>query len=261
MKTLGIAAMALACACIAYFPKASIAGTLPNISGTWYAQGDTWKRCSVDQSGTSVTFRNEQSQTGNGHFVNPSVVQVDWGYMGGHAMRGTISANLNRIDWSNGTYWTRGSGGVPAASPTPNPYRTLQFATERSSETPGPINVLGGWGAVARDGKSAVVCVSFKNERPLTAARVVFEFPLLNRQGETVDTLRLDRRGEFSSNVDIRGWDSLGSWQSGLGHRGYNDNCTVLKLQVAAMSLLSAHVAGYRVDRVEFTDGTVWPSQ
>lgn len=259
VRNFGIALIAVVLTCIAYFPKSSIAGTLPNISGTWYAQGDVFKRCSVDQSGNSVTFRNEQGSTGNGHFVNPSVVQVDWGYMGGHGMRGTISPNLNRIDWGNGTYWTRGSGWVPPATPTPNPYRTLQFATERTSETAGPIQVIDGWGAVARNGKSAVVCVSFKNVRPETATHVVFEFPLLNRQGEVVDTLHLDRRGEFSSNIDIRGWDSLGSWQGGIGHRGFGDNCAVLNLQVAAMSLLQAHVAGYRIQRVQFTDGTEWP--
>ena len=238
-------------------PAALQAGTLPDISGTWWAQGDSAKRCSISQSGNSVTFRNESGDTGNGRFLNPSLVQVDWGYSGGRALRGTISPNLERIDWSNGTYWARASGAGPA--PTPNPYRQLTFATATASRAPGPIAVVDGWGAVERNAKRAVVCVSFKNEGRVDATRVVFAFPLLDRRDDVVETLRLDRRGTFSPGIDIRGWDSLSSWQGGVGHRGYNDNCATLDLGVAALSLKNAHAATYRVERVEFSNGTIWP--
>lgn len=249
-------------ACLAYIVPASgivRAGTLPNISGTWYANGDTSKRCYVTQSGTSVSLRNEQGRTATGTFTDPGTLDTDWGYFGGHHVTGTISAKLNRISWSNGTYWTRASGSYPAPTPTPNPYRGLTFASPSLGESHGPIAVVDGWGAVRRDGKVVVVCVSFKNEARVAATRVVFDFPLANRHGETVETLRLDRRGEFSPNVDIRGWESLGAWQASVGHRGYADNCVRQEAGVAAMSLLSAHVATYRVERVEFADGSVWP--
>jgi hypothetical protein len=240
-------------------PSGSFAGTLPNISGTWYALGNASKRCDIDQSGNSVTFHNAQGQAGRGFFVNPSVVQVDWGYAGGRALRATISADLQRIDWSNGTYWTRASRYVPAATPTPDPYRPLQFVSERSADAGGPIKVIDGWGVAARNGKGGVVCVSFQNRGALTATRVVFEFSLLDRNGATVDTMRLDRHGEFAPNVEIRGWDSSRSWQAGVGHRGYTDNCANLQLDVAARSILAARTVEYHIARVEFSGGTVWP--
>ena len=235
------------------------AGTLPNISGTWYANGNTSKRCSISQSGTSVTLTNEQGRTASGHFVNPGEIDTNWGYFGGSNIRGTISNDLRRIDWSNGTYWTRESAPKPA--PTPNPYRSLQFATSGLTPTRAPIVVLDGWGAVKRDGKAAIVCISFKNENPVAATHVVIEFPLTTKDGETLETLRLDRRGEFSTNVEIHGWPSLADWQGGIGHRGYSDNCAGQQARLAAMSLLSAHFAGYRVERVEFADGTIWPER
>jgi len=237
----------------------AIAGTLPDISGTWYANGDSSKRCRISQSGTSVTLTNEQGRTASGRFANPGTIESDWGYFGGRAIRGTISNDLRRIDWSNGTYWTRESS--PQPTPTPNPYRALQFATAGLAPAREPVVLLDGWGAVKRDGKAVVVCVSFKNEHPVAATHVVVDFPLTSRSGEMLETLRLDRRGTFSSGIDIRGWPSLGEWQAGVGHRGYGDNCVTQDARIAAMSLLSAHFVGYRLERVEFADGTAWPER
>ena len=76
---------------------------------------------------------------------------------------------------------------------------------------------------------------------------------------ETLATLHLDRTGEFSPNVDINGWNALTDWQAGLGHRGYNDNCTTVTRNVAANPLLHAQSATYTVTRVEYRNGSVWP--
>jgi hypothetical protein len=240
-------------------PEGVRAGTLPDITGTWYASGDTSKRCEISQSGTSVKLRNEQGRTATGTFSDPSTLTTDWGYFGGHSIRGSISPNLRRIDWSNGTYWSRESSPQPTA--TPNPYRTLRFAAESLAPPGGPIVVLDGWGAAKRDGKSVVVCVSFKNTRSVAATRIVFDFPLTNRNGDTVETLHLDRRGTFSSGIDIRGWSNLEAWQSAVGHRGFADNCVIRQAGIAALSLLNAHFIGYRVEHVEFADGSVWPER
>jgi hypothetical protein len=43
-----------------------------------------------------------------------------------------------------------------------------------------------------------------------------------------------------------------------VGHRGYNDNCTVINRGVAATSLLAAHYVTYEVTRVEYAYGTDW---
>jgi hypothetical protein len=235
------------------------AGTLPDITGTWHAQGDAAKRCEISQSGDSVTLRNEQGRTATGRFTDPSTLDTDWGYFGGRHIKGVISSDLRRINWSNGTYWTRASS--PQPTPTPNPYRGLTFATASLAHTSGPIAIVDAWGAVKRDGKGVVVCISFKDREPVAATRVVFAFPLRNRDGETLETLHLDRRGTFSPNVEIRGWESLGTWQQGFGHRGYADNCVTKEADVAALSLLTAHFVSYRIVHVEFADGSIWPKR
>jgi hypothetical protein len=236
------------------------AGTLPDITGTWYANGASSKRCEISQSGTSVRLRNEQGKTATGFFTNPSTLTSDWGYFGARNITGAISPNLRRISWSNGTFWTRPFAPAPVPPPTPNPYRDLRFTTATLAPERGPIAVYGGWGAVKRDGKEVVVCISFKNERQVAATRIRFEFPLANREGETLDTLQLDRRGTFSTNVNIDGWSGLEAWRSGVGHRGYADNCVIQRSGIAALSLMNAHFASYRIRRVEFADGSIWPA-
>src|SRR5262249_54030379 len=123
----------------------------------------------------------------------------------------------------------------------------------------GHIVVLNGWAAVKRDGTAAIVCISFKNIAHVTARRVVFDFPIFGQQGGKVGELHLDRRGEFSPNVDINGWPGLSSWQSGVGNRGYGDNCNFVQQGMASGPLLRAQSATYEVQRVEFDDGRVWP--
>lgn len=237
--------------------SATRAGTLPDITGTWYFGGDHFKRCRIEQSGLSVTLTNESGQTGRGMFVNSTTLSTTWS---GVQITGNISSDLQTIRWSNGTYWTRGTGGtLPAPTATPNPYRSIRFASPTLEGTSqGKIALLGGWAAVKHNGQGAVVCVSFKNEAAVTATRVVFQFTIFGRSGVSLGELELDRRGEFSSGTDINGWNSLSDWQGGVGHRGFNDNCKVLDRNVASQPLLSAHSVTYAVTRVDYADGTSW---
>lgn len=148
---------------------------------------------------------------------------------------------------------------TPSATPTPNPYRQLTLAGATLGNKPvGGIAVLGGFAAVKRDGRAVVVCISFKNVSEKVARRVLFDFPLYGRLDEELGELQLDRRGEFSPNVDINGWPDLSGRQGGVGHRGYNDNCTSLTQGVASRPLLEATGAGYRIVRVDYADGTSW---
>jgi hypothetical protein len=59
----------------------------------------------IAQSGSNLTFTNEFNANSSGEFV--SLDQVDannWGDLVG------VLSNINtRIDWENGTYWTRPS--------------------------------------------------------------------------------------------------------------------------------------------------------
>jgi hypothetical protein len=256
-------AFAAATVLLLAIPRATSAGTLPNISGTWYAQGDHSKRCRIEQSGSSVTLWNESGQKGTGTFKDPSTLSTQWnawssGFGPTITITGRISNDLQTIHWSNGTFWVAGASAMPTPTPTPNPYRTLKFGTETLMAQPaGHIKVLGGWVAVRRDGHGARACVSFKNEGSVAATAVLFEFPIMDHDGAQVAKLTLDRSGTFSPGIDIMGWQSLEGWQSG-SHRGYDENCTSLNVAVAAFPLLSARFATYRILRVEYADGTSW---
>jgi hypothetical protein len=192
-----------------------------------------------------------------------------------------VEQQISDLEWSDRSAvmnWLTGSGRTalyargasdndigsrrPALGPqaTPNPYRILNFSSPNLNDVPiGHILITGGFAAVKNDGTSAIVCVSFRNVSQKMATRVVFDFPLMNQNGRQTATLHLDRYGEFSPNVDINGWSALADWQSGIGHRGFNDNCTTISKAIAANPLLHAASATYAVTRVEYRNGTVWP--
>jgi hypothetical protein len=147
----------------------------------------------------------------------------------------------------------------PTASPTPNPWREIIVANKSLSPShAGAIDVLNAFAAARRNGKAAAACVSFKNVDARTATRVLFEFVLLNGNGEEVGSLQLDRKGTFSTGIDIEGYRTLSAWSGGGGNRGYGDNCTELKSNMAALPILTARYATYAVKRVEYADGTIW---
>jgi hypothetical protein len=113
LRTSTIATMILA-ACVYGTFSAAHAGTLPDITGTWYAQGDASKRCHIHQSGTNVSLTNEIGDKATGTFTDPSTISAswpDWHNSMGAGPRttytGHISHDLMTIHWSNGTYWTR----------------------------------------------------------------------------------------------------------------------------------------------------------
>lgn len=96
------------------------AGTLPDISGTWHPNGNRAIRAHISQSGTEVSLNNGQGATATGRFVDPSTLRTDWGVFNGGHIIGTISNDLRRIDWSNGTYWSRPAF-TPVVPKTPAP--------------------------------------------------------------------------------------------------------------------------------------------
>jgi hypothetical protein len=78
--------------------------TYVNVQGTWYVGGDQSRPCHINQRSGNVSLRNETGQTGNGSFTSSNQIATTWS---GTPISGTISSDQNRIDWSNGTYWTR----------------------------------------------------------------------------------------------------------------------------------------------------------
>lgn len=170
--------------------------------------------------------------------------------------------NLGVTDNSIGP--RRPGADYPYATPTPDPYRQLQFATDsldgNAAEQPGNIQVLGGFAAARRDGTAIFACISFQNNAPKAATLVRFAFPIKDANGNTVATLVLDRTGTFSSGIGINTFQSYNDWKSGLTNRGYNQNCVNRTTGVAAMPILEARFATYAVTRVEYADGTSWNS-
>jgi hypothetical protein len=75
-----------------------------DVQGTWYVGGDFSRACRIDQNNGSLNLRNELGQPGTGSFSGKRQIATVWS---GVQITGTISRDKNRIDWSNGTYWTR----------------------------------------------------------------------------------------------------------------------------------------------------------
>jgi hypothetical protein len=148
--------------------------------------------------------------------------------------------------------------GIDAASavaPAVSAWRNVPLASTTIGEsTQEQIQILGGFAAVKKDGKGAIVCVSFKNVGPRVAKRVVFEFPFIGETGQTTGTLVLDRSGEFAPNVGIMSFGTLQAWQAGTGPHGQNDGCIGSTLPTAALPFLQAQAVGYHVKQVEYAD-------
>jgi len=153
------------------------------------------------------------------------------------------------------------SGASPAPSPTPNPWRDLKLAsmTLGGGTPPSNIVILNGFVAAKRDGTSAVACVSLKNVAAVAATRIVVNFSLLDANGELLAPLTLDRRGMFSPNIAIHTYPSFDAWSSGqYPNRDYANGCTRVDNGVAAVPILKARLATYKVTRVEYADGSAW---
>lgn len=152
------------------------------------------------------------------------------------------------------------------APSTPKPareYRTMPLESTHLRGAAAPhsgIDVIGGFAMIKKDATKAIVCLSFKNVAPQAAKSVHFEFPLYDASGDHVGTLQFTRRGTFSPNVAIEGPKSAdGYFDPGFSSRSMFENCLVSDQQTAALPLRRTHSVGYRVVRVEYADGSVWP--
>jgi hypothetical protein len=242
MKPTRIAFLILGFAVLAWLPKALLAGTLPNISGTWYAYGDSSKRCYISQSGTSVTVTNEQGNTAQGNFEtnNPSRIDTDWGPLAGGQIVGTISNDLQRIDWSNGTYWIRASGSPnnPATpQPTPAPERLNVSSNVKGNES-SPIYVYR-VSLTNGQGRSYEQCVSFRNVSNKEATDVDFSFVVTRYSGNVEADFGHVDSGKFTPPVAI------------------DNHCWTGKLWPDRVVRLMANET-VRVKSVTFADGTTW---
>jgi hypothetical protein len=77
----------------------------PDLSGNWYMGGpiNAGMPCKISQEGSTLTFVNENGAQSAGKLADSrTVIATDW-----DGLHGTISTDGNRIDWANGSWWTR----------------------------------------------------------------------------------------------------------------------------------------------------------
>jgi hypothetical protein len=79
-------------------------GRPANIDGTWYAGGNRSLSCYIRQRGRRLSITNETGSTATGAFDDRRHVTTNWS---GTTIHGTVTRDGDRIDWDNGTYWTR----------------------------------------------------------------------------------------------------------------------------------------------------------
>jgi len=79
-------------------------GRYPNIDGTWYRGGDHSLACYIRQRGRNLRLTNESGATASGSFDSRRHVTTNWS---GTTIGGTVVDRGDRINWDNGTFWTR----------------------------------------------------------------------------------------------------------------------------------------------------------
>jgi hypothetical protein len=75
-----------------------------NLTGTWYAQGNRAQSCSIRQRGSSLQLSNESGDHASGQITGKRQLTSTWD---GNSIAGTVTPDGNRINWDNGTFWTR----------------------------------------------------------------------------------------------------------------------------------------------------------
>ena len=74
------------------------------LDGTWYANGDPSRSCTISQQYGALNFVNESGTTASGHFDGANHIVALWQ---GTPIGGTIGPGGSRINWDNGTFWSR----------------------------------------------------------------------------------------------------------------------------------------------------------
>jgi hypothetical protein len=75
-----------------------------NLTGTWYAQGSRNQSCSIRQRGNNLQLSNESGDHASGQITGKRQLTTNWN---GTSIVGSVAENGNRINWDNGTFWTR----------------------------------------------------------------------------------------------------------------------------------------------------------
>jgi hypothetical protein len=79
-------------------------GRRPNIDGTWYRGGNRSQACYIRRRGNTYRLTNEANAAGTGSFDSRRHLTTNWS---GTVIGGTVTVGGDRINWDNGTFWTR----------------------------------------------------------------------------------------------------------------------------------------------------------
>ncbi len=90
-----------------YYPPPPVPSFVPNISGTWYMNGDPYLPCQIIQwrRDGSAEFVNERGSRTWGTVNGDRVWIPEWSDGRSRGLWGTIRGD--RIVWPNGTFWSR----------------------------------------------------------------------------------------------------------------------------------------------------------
>jgi len=76
----------------------------PHIEGTWYRGGNRSQRCYIRRRGETYRLTNEANATATGSWDSRRQLTTNWN---GTVITGIVTSGGNRINWDNGTFWTR----------------------------------------------------------------------------------------------------------------------------------------------------------
>jgi hypothetical protein len=76
----------------------------PRIEGTWYRSGNRSQRCSIRRRGETYRLTNEANASATGSWDSRHQLTTNWS---GTIINGFVTSGGNRINWDNGTFWTR----------------------------------------------------------------------------------------------------------------------------------------------------------
>jgi hypothetical protein len=76
----------------------------PRIEGAWYRGGNRSQRCYIRRRGDTYNITNEANASATGSWDSRRQLTTNWS---GTIINGVVMGGGNRINWDNGTFWTR----------------------------------------------------------------------------------------------------------------------------------------------------------
>lgn len=235
---------------------------ISGFTGSWC--GNSRSAYMITDFGPRVVVKQGMSEVSSAHYAfnGAQLVAERW------RQTATLGSGGDKLHWSDGSVWTRAIYGTQlcntfaaiSATPPPPAYRYLSFVNVALPRPYAPIEYFNVWTAMSSSSDAGYTCLSFKNAGGVTATRVLFAVSLMDQNGRVVDSGHIDRKGTFSPNVEIHGWQSIAEWSNGQGHHGYKDNCTKWSPDGQSQALAYPHVRSYNLhaERIEYADGTTW---